>query len=70
MKILLIDNGSTLLERLKVLIPGSEIVRRFDDLGNEYIDGLSLNLIGYLTHQNKTSNSYINLLLQKNYLDC
>jgi GMP synthase (glutamine-hydrolysing) len=42
MKILLIDNGSTLLERLKVLIPGSEIVRRFDDLGNEYIDKYDL----------------------------
>jgi GMP synthase (glutamine-hydrolysing) len=34
MKVLLIDNGTSLLERLKQLIPGAEVVRRWDQLGN------------------------------------
>jgi len=34
MKILLIDNGTTLLESLRKLIPGDEIVHRYDDLNN------------------------------------
>lgn len=34
MKILLVDNNSRLLEKLKVLIPGEEIVHRWDDLQN------------------------------------
>ncbi len=34
MKILLIDNGTTLLESLKNLIPGEEIIRRYDDLND------------------------------------
>jgi GMP synthase (glutamine-hydrolysing) len=34
MKILLVDNNSNLLEKLKTLIPGEEIVHRWDDLEN------------------------------------
>jgi GMP synthase (glutamine-hydrolysing) len=34
MKILLIDNGTTLLESLKKLIPGEEIVHCYDNLNN------------------------------------
>jgi len=32
MKILLIDNGTTLLNKLKTLIPGHEIVHAWNDL--------------------------------------
>ncbi len=38
MKILLIDNGTTLLNKLKVLIPGKEIVHSFADFDTDTTD--------------------------------
>lgn len=38
MKILLIDNGTTLLNKLKELIPGEEIIRTFDNFNNDTTD--------------------------------
>ena len=43
MKVLLIDNGSTLIRRLESLIPGREIVRAWDELSN--IDANQFDLI-------------------------
>lgn len=38
MKILLIDNGTTLLNKLRALIPGDEIVHTFDDFNTDITD--------------------------------
>lgn len=42
MRILLIDNGTTLLEKLKVLIPGEEIVRQPQCISIEESNGFDL----------------------------
>ena len=38
MKILLIDNGTTLLNKLKELIPGDEIAHTFENFGGDATD--------------------------------
>ncbi len=42
MKVLLIDNGTTLLEKLRTLIPGEEFVVRFDNLKMVNTDNFDL----------------------------
>ena len=42
MKVLLIDNGTTLLEKLKTLIPGEESIIRFDNLKDILTDSFDL----------------------------
>ncbi len=42
MRILLIDNGTTLLEKLRMLIPGEEVVRSPENISTEDIVGFDL----------------------------
>ncbi len=42
MKILLVDNGTTLLEKLKALLPGEEVVHHFDALTPHEADEFDL----------------------------
>lgn len=42
MKVLLIDNRTTLLEKLQKLIPGDEVIARFDSLRGVHVDEFDL----------------------------
>ncbi len=50
MKVLLIDNESTLLEKLKKLIPGSEIIKKWNDLSDEENENYDFLILSGSTH--------------------